>query len=316
MITTNTTGTFGKSLLLNSLGEDIENRTPIKNIKTKLQERKSTPYVFGTNSVIETTPTNTVKSILTSNKIPSVKFKALDSVIVPQSVNRKIHQRVETPYVVRSLVQQPNNEENLVRIISESKLPLSVQQFLITRRKHLETANPKSTTLRAEIQRQGLLTSKRRNELLEILEDAGLNSLNYSRWTVDELEQRVLGLQEETIRAGAEALLIEVGEDPQDFSTFTVEEIETWIETQIEFRRIPFNTTPKSYLGTKIEFVPTPESFKVIKDEKPNVVEKIAFSVAHWTCEQLRTELKKRGLKVAGLKSVLVERLEEDENKK
>lgn len=248
------------------------------------------------------------------------------------------------------------------------------------------------TPLRVQIQQEGQRLNVLRSQLLDRMEEFGLDVSRYQMWTVYQLEQRVEALEMELQRASVEALLVEAGYDPREFEQYDADEIEQWLEEEIsaledddeEEELQPQRVAATAYRGKITEFaspapaaprsfvqnspaVPEPsfvtnhhsavyeeqpaflESSELdgsasfifqeqqakasMFDEEESLLSPIAkrpstsaqtpFSVKklvstpyfkrvaaeEMTCEKIRAELKSRGLKVGGLKSVIVERL-------
>ncbi|KAH9257944.1 hypothetical protein BASA81_003963 [Batrachochytrium salamandrivorans] len=247
------------------------------------------------------------------------------------------------------------------------------------------------TPLRVQIQQEGQRLNLLRSQLLDRLEDFGLEVERYKMWTVYQLEQRVEALEMELQRASVEALLVEAGYDPKEFEQYDADEIEQWLEEEIsaleeddeEEEEEQPQRVATAYRGKITEFaspaavaaksfiqnspaVPEPSfvtnHHSVVYEEQPAFIEsseldgspsfilqeqqqkgmfdeeesmlspiaKRQSTVAHtpysvkklvttpyfkrvaaeeMTCEKIRAELKFRGLKVGGLKSVIAERL-------
>jgi len=296
-----------------------------------------------------------------STKKPS--WNAIEASVLKTTRALEHEKKLRTPLTIFSAAKP-------LHYVPSDTIPASVRKFMASRAKKPAVKAVRSLSqemqsqhfpspLKTEIQQEGARLNARRQHLLERLEDFGLNSSRYALWPVSELEQRVAGLEEEERRAGAEALLIEAGHDPKDFTQFSSDEIEAFLEKELtrqartpsDLRMTPFQGSRISFAseasfvshteeeesGAKVESneteiasaEETAPTEKTAVQAEPTPVDEVVQQMSEMvivapktvkvaipkpdpmtmTCEQIRAELKVRGLKVSGLKSVIAERL-------
>jgi hypothetical protein len=270
--------------------------TPNRN-KGRLSNRRSTPY--SRSALVASDESLLLDRLATAERFQAFQLKLATPVKlvpacadpVPGSVRRFMAEKAE-----RLLAAKPSDKRKVAAVV-------------------VAPNPPRRPSLPSPVRRAVLAVSERqeawRASLLDRLEASGADTAKYQDWAVHELEERVEALEVEAERAELDACLAGLKVCPRDFSDWSNAAVARWAQQEVDERQRKGPLRFPAFAGARMDFPASPHVAHVPRvAEAKSAAGAKPVDVSKLTVEALRLELRKRELKVGGLKSVLVERLQ------